>query len=464
MPRLFRMLIPKPTPNKAQVVLSSTPSSRLFALSYTHGFSLGASAILIWLYFAEVFWFEESNPVVSNALQFAAKLIELAILGSLSAMVLHYARFCLLGDDGLPYGLLSVTYRVTDIMVLLKEKTFWVSFYKRRTIFLGLFMLLVLLFSVLVGPAAAIILLPTADYYDFPGAFGNRTGRILFFRPAYDFRAASNSTLNFMFPSHLSANTTFNATYCSAEQEGNVGDTSCPGGVYDDVLEWSSDADAAVRDRTTVYEPNTRLTYQAVTSLVKDGQNLTLTAAASVPNRHLIWVFGTLWRRNQLELLSGQVARAKKMQLLSSKDSKLYQPVIQGTCTYFGDSRQVNSSALILQGNRLLSFDAVLKKWSVQENTSLPVPRTSIDRVMKRSLNDTVSFPKTYVEWIEPSAVNASGQFSIGALVSSPLSVWEDGQFRSQNVRLLTPCVFSAHWMPTTLLVDPHDRIHVQSN
>src|ERR1700761_7334603 len=171
---------PSPKKEPSKVVLEK-PWKRFLDSCLLHSLPLAICIGLIWLDRRQYFWFEGERPITMNSLQFAAKVLELLILGSLSAMVLHHARRHLIGANGLPIGLLSASYRVTDVL-LVTESAFWSSLFRNGTWRLGLFILFIALFSVVVGPSAAIAFLPTPGWYSFPTAFSNATNRVLFLR------------------------------------------------------------------------------------------------------------------------------------------------------------------------------------------------------------------------------------------------------------------------------------------
>ncbi len=110
--------------------------------------------------------------------------------------------------------------------------------------------------------------------------------------------------------------------------------------------------------------------------------------------------------------------------------------------------------------------------WSVQQDTVWSIPQTTVENVLKLSANtsdasigaDADDNVQYFLEWIDAAAVNASGSFSVAALISAPLGLGEGSLYSTENVRLLVPCVFSAYWMPATFLLDPQARIPVQSN
>ncbi len=296
-------------PNEPHEVLEK-PWKHLLSSCWIHLIPLGSCIFLIWLDRVQFFWFKDNKPETLNALQLAAKLLELFILGSVSTMIVHHARRHLIDETGLPYGLLSATYRVTDV-TLLFERSFWWSFFSYgKTLRLWVLMFLVALLSVVVGPSCAIMMIPTPDYYPHPDLFGNKTGRLFFFRPSDDFEAATANTIDYMYPNNLFGNATFNATYCAASHSGDSSYPRCPGGTYDNVLEWPwkdlGYDNFGTSNISIIYEPDSRFLYQAVSSLVDDGETTpTVMSAASVAHTSLVRTFGSLWNDIQLPELYG---------------------------------------------------------------------------------------------------------------------------------------------------------------
>ncbi|KAL8738633.1 MAG: hypothetical protein Q9190_007972 [Brigantiaea leucoxantha] len=393
-------------------------------------------------------------------------------------MIVHHARRHLIDVTGLPYGLLSATYRVTDVTLLCERSFWWGLLSHGKTLRLGILMFLVALLSVLVGPSCAIMMIPNSDFYPHPDLFGNKTGRLFFYRPSEDFQTATSHTIDYVYPSNLSGDATFNATYCAASHTGDSNYRRCPGGIYDDVLGWAwkdLGYSFGTSNVSTVYESDSRFLYQAVSSLVDDGKTApTVMSAASVTHESLVRTFGSLWNDIQLPELYGrnvnETANRTIIQLYASESSPVFDPVVQAQCTFFGDSRNINSSKVQLSADGMLSF-AQGKGWSVQQDTVWSVPQTAVENILKLSAttsnattptaNDNVQY---YVEWVDAAAFEASGSFSVAALVSAPLGLEEGALYATENVRLLVPCVFSAYWMPATFLLDPQARISVQSN
>lgn len=462
-------LFPRSKSNEPQAVLEK-PWKQLLKTFWIHLVPLLCCIFLIWLDRAQIFWFADNRPTTFNALQLAAKLLELFILASISAMILHHARRHLIDDTGLPYGLLSAAYQATNIMLLFEPSLWASSLSHRKTLRLGFLMLIVALYSVLVGPSCAIMMIPNPDFYPHPRAFSNETARLLFFRPEDDFEASSAHTKDYIYPTNLFGNATFNATYCAESHPEDSDYRRCPGGKYDNVLGWAwkdLGYDLGLGNISTVYEPGSRFRYQAVSSLVEDGKTAaTVMAAASVPHESLIRTFGSLWNHFQLPSMYGRDVNVRAnrtvIQVYASESSPVFEPVVQARCTFFGDARNSNSSEVQLNGDGMLSF-AQGRGWRLQQDTAWSIPQTAIDNVLKPSANVDY-YPQYFVEWIDAATVNASGSFSVAALVSAPLGLEEGSSYENRGARFLIPCVFSAYWMPATFVFDSQASVSVQSN
>ncbi|KAF2445225.1 hypothetical protein P171DRAFT_291797 [Karstenula rhodostoma CBS 690.94] len=135
-----------------------------------------ATIALVSLSAGEVFWFDNDSstdkvPIrginislneLLNLLQFVAKIHEILLVGSLAAMVMHRVRVRLLGNDGLPLGLLTGVYSVGSA-----EYLFSAAFRSGFNSRFWSISLLIFVFTVLAntfGPASAIALVPSLDW------------------------------------------------------------------------------------------------------------------------------------------------------------------------------------------------------------------------------------------------------------------------------------------------------------
>lgn len=105
-----------------------------------------------------------------NALQFAAKMHEILIVTSLSAIVLNCVQYELLYGRGVTLGSLLVGFQITDISSLWSPglwATVFASGLKIRRFMLILLVVLAVVLGAVVGPASAILMLPSIDWWSY---------------------------------------------------------------------------------------------------------------------------------------------------------------------------------------------------------------------------------------------------------------------------------------------------------
>lgn len=449
-------------PEEPKVVLQKSWKSRIASWPF-HLIPLGVCIFLLYLDFTQYFWYEKDNSVLTNGLQFPAKLLELAILASLSAMALHHARRHLLSVEGIPFGLLSASYRIADVQLLL-DKSFWRTICLHSTWRLGIFVLLGVLYSVLVGPSTAIALLPSAGYYPYSNAFANSTGKLLFLSSLpYDPSNGFNDMLKYVWPAHLNKDI---VGPCAENDTSILSSRSCARGTLDSILEWAWEEETG--QVTSVFEPNSRFAYHAISSAINTSDStMSAMAAGSVSSEYLVQSLGLLWRGIKktapLNLGNlGPVMNTTKTRFSRPKNGEAYQPIVQTRCDWFGDSRRANTTIPQLQANGLLNFDKA-KGWQAERNASWPVPKTAVDNLNRRVLSEAAVYSH-YIEWIQPRDIGAGGRFSIAALISSQVQSHEESELNDKSVRLLTTCVFNAHWVPSTFVLDPSAILQVDTN
>ncbi len=94
-----------------------------FSKLFIHTIALVITASVVAVNFAAVYGWDQgtlhiSDNQANNLLQFAAKLHEIFIVGSLTSMVMHRIRIRLVSSRGLPFGLLSSGYQVSSMEYL----------------------------------------------------------------------------------------------------------------------------------------------------------------------------------------------------------------------------------------------------------------------------------------------------------------------------------------------------------
>jgi hypothetical protein len=147
----------------------------LFRLLAFHTPALAISFVLLWQNSTGHFWFDFETSVwicgrqfdvngILHMLQIAAKIYELLVLLSLSAITLDIYRMKLIGT-GLPLGLLTSGYRVGDLSYL--KHSGLLSALNTRAAAFAIFTILASLLSVSMGPASAILIVPSTGWWQF---------------------------------------------------------------------------------------------------------------------------------------------------------------------------------------------------------------------------------------------------------------------------------------------------------
>lgn len=168
---------------------------RFFQSWPVHLTALAATAAVTYIGSARVFWYPEEGPMVlgqqlthditSNLLQLVAKVHEIMIIFSLSAIALSMFRRRLVGD-GIRLGFLTGGYRVGDLAYL-ASPSFWhqgLDNTRPWEVLLCGFLVFATIMSTLVGPVSAVLLVPALGWFDYaPGtAFSNIASPIIYWR------------------------------------------------------------------------------------------------------------------------------------------------------------------------------------------------------------------------------------------------------------------------------------------
>ncbi|KAI4226727.1 MAG: hypothetical protein L6R40_008262 [Gallowayella cf. fulva] len=161
---------PDNTSEKPKTVLNRGLS---FSAFFIHILALLTTAAVVGLNLATVYGWDQgtlriSDNQATNLLQFAAKLHEIVIVGSLTSMVMHCIRKRLISRKGLPLGLLSSGYQVT-----VPGYYFSKGFRSACTTDGGLVLTLAVavIYVLVVGPSSAVVVIPRLDWWDVRAPF-----------------------------------------------------------------------------------------------------------------------------------------------------------------------------------------------------------------------------------------------------------------------------------------------------
>lgn len=151
----------------------------LFCQLSTHFVALGATLGVILLslrqcYFADVDGpFESTKSLFStnnklHAMQFAAKLHDITMIGSLSNIAFHLWTSHLLSTSGVPLGLLTAPFKLGKPQYLISSE---LREGFRKSILLAILLFLASILVFLLAPVSAIMLVPTLDWWLIPAPY-----------------------------------------------------------------------------------------------------------------------------------------------------------------------------------------------------------------------------------------------------------------------------------------------------
>ncbi|OBR06547.1 Short-chain dehydrogenase [Colletotrichum higginsianum IMI 349063] len=181
-----RSINPKPVVRQSRWRFFSGWIVHLPALVLTIGVAVVSHQRLFWYPYSgvKVGRLDLTADDLNNILQLPAKMHEIFIVASLSAIGLNMFRRRLIGD-GVRLGFLTGGYRVGDLEYLISP-AFWrqgTSGLQLWDILLAAYLVFATILSALVGPASAVLLIPTPGWYplDHDLAFNNITMPMVYF-------------------------------------------------------------------------------------------------------------------------------------------------------------------------------------------------------------------------------------------------------------------------------------------
>ena len=425
-----------------------------------HIVALSATLYLASLSFANYYWVDENQWTSSwyfahlsqddalKALQFAAKAHELFIVMSLVAMVLHLVRRRLTKSNGLSVGHLVSGYQVESLNLLFRRRL-WSPALARPiqspgAVVVTAIRFVSILLAKLVGPASAILVLPSLRWWPVehpfttPGLWVN-----------------CNCTYNDMYPIDLSSEevlSVWNASSCMST------DTTegCPDSGWDELNEWSGSnarkwgTDKHTPDNLTM---DVRGQYRRIlssnfevrnSSTDKWGQTVNTSVAVTLQNSAAVW-YALLWAyMRPVNVLQPSLLGLKieRPYLKSRKDPNSI--VVQVQCT--------SKPSDTLSKNQSIRSDRL--------GFTQPIS------VSTRNASDLDTASLVNLTWIEMGDTIRRNK-SIGVLVTLPYAVFTSTQkfngFLRQDT-MICLCAVDARWAPVNIGWDASRTNIIQSN
>jgi hypothetical protein len=112
-------------------------------------------------------WDRPNKNSILDALQFVAKVHDILIAASVTAIVLHCVLYHLTMKDGLSLAALTPAYQLSQTRFIFKQ-AFWIDMFSHGRVSLGLVIALSVFLINIAGPSAAIAVIPKAGWWPVP--------------------------------------------------------------------------------------------------------------------------------------------------------------------------------------------------------------------------------------------------------------------------------------------------------
>ncbi|KAK4099135.1 hypothetical protein N658DRAFT_498731 [Parathielavia hyrcaniae] len=314
--------------------------------SLVHLLPLAVSVFLIASNTQRVYWYAEDGPrlffeftaeMFEAVLQLFAKVYELLVIASLTALTLKVFKRRLV-DRHLPLGLLTGAYRVGDVRYI------FTRFFLRAvldpghwtTLLLALLVVGNTFLSTLIGPAAAILLVPELGWHPLRDAFSKVQLPVFFY----------NLPIHSTWPRVLDASV---SSGYGCDSVAGWWKYSCPSGGYVDFTKWltewessalandfiSQDPTGVVRRRLIAAAKETEHNYD-IQGLLFSHMAMTTTSMAPLVTIGRLFNF-IRWDSMDADhgTKMGAIHDTAKFRLTTrtSSESTIFQPLVQSDCT-----------------------------------------------------------------------------------------------------------------------------------
>ncbi|KAL3422774.1 hypothetical protein PVAG01_06930 [Phlyctema vagabunda] len=394
-----------------------------------------------------------------NTLQLLAKIHEILMVSSLSAIVLYITRLHLLGRKGLPFGLLTAGYSVGSVEYI-ASKGFWISGMNRVFWGFTIFLACCTGYANLLGPSSAIAMIPNLGWWPDNHAYSDRAVKIGFLY--------NNSAL---WPLSLSRD---NVYPLANGIEGDVCQLdfqtyrSCPIGGFEVLRTWAKAySNVGIKQTALVVDPESDAKRLLQGDLTKN-TNSTSVAISTSLTQNLAVTMSSFWQFLQTRQLPARnITRPK---FIVNTEDMIYQPLVQVQCSprslpqyddylvpLFTYERSINHTEINGFSN---AQDTGNKTWELPAGALGPYYLPS----GKLLSNSTFLMPEGSVNltWVDTLSNNDASP-SIGAVVITP---WSSTGVMENNTQfaLAHACTIDARWVPSRVYYDPEVNTVVQHN
>ena len=422
---------------------------------FIHVLALAATGTVFGLNFSNCYGWDldhsqQPSTAKLNALQFAAKLHEILIVGSLSSMVMFYVRNRLVTSKGIPFGLLSSGYQVSSAEYLFSKSL--LSTLLSADWLLVLPICLLIVYANMVGPSSASAMIPNLDWWPVASPFDDQPLTMYFEGPR-----------DMVYPTSLGPPNMTRYEGCDTVEY----DFDCPCAGYENLVNWalawqlegidtnvSMTEIASTTRRTLSTEDNldTKSWQSKDKGFIKSGG---ISFTSTIPQSFL--QLQGLFYNYVHDKKIGIIDRTTRPQLVLQSETPLYAPVVQVQCSQFDYTDARNSSnpaspkitlPLDLLDTSLGSGREQYKDW--------PVDASFWD--FTRPMNTTNFTWMDVSHYTDSKGVKAS----LAGLVTVPYALLEGGNDTQRS--LIVPCTISARWAAAEIQFDPFTSTQISHN
>ncbi|KAI1360397.1 hypothetical protein F5Y08DRAFT_348811 [Xylaria arbuscula] len=428
-----------------------------------HFLPVVATLSIVQLSFRGVYWEDASRYDTrwQTVLQFPAKLHEILVVGSLSAIVLHIFRRMLVSEKGIPLGLMVGAFQMGSAEYLISESytgpvRHSLRYKHTKTFLVALALGTAISYSFLVGPASAGALVPDLAWWDMHHPYNSSLGKNL---PSYISRDSTG-----LYPMELRG--TDIAASCFGENQSDIG---CPaeGSPMLNTWAWQRTREGSwynisesQRYNPTMPSPFSGKAQREVvieSNALKNSTTSTDAAVSATLHSTILALTDAFWHYVNSNIV-GKINKADRVKFTISKLVSI--PLVQVQCQAydFGIARSWSSQLTFETGAMINDFSKSGSntyswiQWIVPDyawNVSRPQP-----------------WVDTTVTWVDTSEIKGTQgeplDASLAAVVTVPVEFdvnFHNGSLLRQQGSITSPCIIDVRWATTNVTFDTTENI-----
>lgn len=412
---------------------------------FTHLAASAVTVAVVQLSFRNEYWMDLMDPNVEilpgitqggamNALQLAAKLHELILVASLGTIIMHVAHEHLVGNHGLPLGLIANMFAIGSGDYL-RTKAFWASVWTGKAHYWRFWLcsLLATILATLAGPSSAIAVIPSLNWFSIDKPF---TDDVL---PFYVFNQSTA-----LWPSIVtgdSANSAVSGINCSASLSSTTDQDSCPAGGFAITYPWAGNLLFANSSAgSNISYPDARGDTRRILSTQSCDSDFDGRASGVSLNTFITGALTAYWTfaQNNFEGLALSTSQPRL-----GLDAPIYAPRVEVMCDGYDYYRTSD-----IEGRSHVNFPSFTPdKQLPSQEYILPYYST---------LNDTT------FDWVPMP--QGDDNPSIGAAIRVPWIYTQDNDTQLRQATEIHACSIYAQWIPVDVFYEPRDSDQVSFN